>query len=154
VFDTWGYYELKHDGNTHLVDSAQYATNRPFLVPVIALDPVTNLLEKVLAAVGAYKPSRDVIDQRIIKSVRERTGSSHVSTTGPWPDLATNAPEPPLDSDHDGMPDPWEIAHGLDPNNFRDGAAFSANGYTHVENYINELAGDPVPRTAQSTAVP
>jgi hypothetical protein len=43
------------------------------------------------------------------------------------------------------QPVAWEIAHGLDPNNARDGAAFAADGYTHVENYLNELAGDPVP---------
>jgi hypothetical protein len=43
------------------------------------------------------------------------------------------------------MPDAWEIAHGLDPDNASDGAVFAANGYTNVENYLNELAGDPVP---------
>jgi pectate lyase len=44
----------------------------------------------------------------------------------------------------DGMPDAWEKAHGLDPNNASDGAAVAENGYTNVENYLNELAGDPV----------
>jgi len=38
---------------------------------------------------------------------------------------------------------------GLDaissPNDARDGAAFATNGYTNVENYLNELAGDPIP---------
>ena len=42
------------------------------------------------------------------------------------------------------MPDAWERAHGLDPHNARDGAAIAANGYTNVENYLNELAGDPI----------
>ena len=42
-------------------------------------------------------------------------------------------------------PDPWEIAHDLDPHNATDGAAVAANGYTNVENYLNELAGDPIP---------
>jgi len=43
------------------------------------------------------------------------------------------------------MPDDWEKAHGLDPNNARDGAVVAANGYTNVENYLNELAGDSIP---------
>ena len=43
------------------------------------------------------------------------------------------------------MPDAWEKAHGLDPNDARDGAAVAANGYTNVENYLNELAGDIIP---------
>jgi hypothetical protein len=41
------------------------------------------------------------------------------------------------------MPDAWERARGLDPHNARDGAAIASNGYSHVENYLNHLAGDP-----------
>jgi hypothetical protein len=143
--NTWDYYEFKHDGSTHLVDPAQYSAARPFPAPPIRLDPVSKLLPKVLVTVGASRPARDPIDQRIIRSVRDRTGTSHVSPDGPWPDLATGAPQPPADSDHDGMPNTWEKAHGLDPNNPQDGAAKAANGYTNVENYLNELAGDRVP---------
>ena len=43
------------------------------------------------------------------------------------------------------MPDAWETAHGLDPRDPGDGAASAANGYTQVENYLNELAGDCIP---------
>jgi hypothetical protein len=143
--NTWDYYELNHDGDTHLVDQAQYDAKKPFPAPPVSLDPVSTLLDKVLAGVGAAKPSRDAIDLRIVKSVRDQTGSSRISTTGPWPDLATGAPAPPTDSDHDGMPDAWEIAHSLDPKNPRDGAVIAKNGYTNVENYLNQLAGDPVP---------
>jgi len=143
--NTWDYYEFKHDGNTHVVDQAQYDAVKPFPAPPVALDPVSNLLDRVLASVGAYKPSRDAIDLRIVKSVRDKTATSRVSTTGPWPDLAAGASPPPVDSDHDGMPDAWEKARGLDPNNPRDGAAIAGNGYTNVEDYLNELAGDPIP---------
>ncbi len=82
---------------------------------------------------------------RIVTSVRDRTGTYRVSLNGPWPDLATGAPAPPRDADDDGMPDAWEHARGLDPHDPTDGAAVSGNGYTHVENYLNELAGDPIP---------
>jgi hypothetical protein len=34
---------------------------------------------------------------------------------------------------------------GLNPNDVRDGTALAANGYTNVENYLNKLAGDPIP---------
>ena len=105
------------------------------------MDPVSKLTDKVLATVGASKPSRDAVDLRIVGSVRDKTGYP-VNTSGPWPDLATGAPAAPPDSDHDGMPDAWETAHGLNPSDPADGAATATNGYTHVENYLNELAGD------------
>ena len=143
--NTWDYYEFERDGRTHVADQAQYGADKPFPVPPVRLDPVPDLLARMLLTVGASKPSRDAIDQRIVKSVIDRTGTSRVGTTGPWPDLAAGAPEPPADTDRDGMPDAWERAHGLDPNNGGDGAALAPNGYTHVENYLNALAGDPVP---------
>ena len=142
--NTWDYYEFKHDGSTHLVDQAQYDNGKPFAVPPVRLDAVSNLLDKVLATAGAHRPSRDSVDERIVKSVRDNTGTSRLKTTGPWPIVATTVAPPP-DSDHDGMPDAWEKAHGLDPKDARDGAAFAPNGYTNVENYLNELAGDRIP---------
>lgn len=44
------------------------------------------------------------------------------------------------------MPDTWEKEHGLDPNDASDGSivSLSADDYTNVEMYLNELAGDPV----------
>jgi pectate lyase len=143
--NSWDHYELEQDGSTHLVNQAQYEAARPFDAPPIALDPTSSLIDRVLPAVGACKPSRDPVDQRIVKSVSDGTGTSRVDTTGPWPDLAAGAPPPPADSDHDGMPDAWERARGLAPDDARDGAAVAANGYTNVENYLNELAGDPIP---------
>ena len=51
------------------------------------------------------------------------------------------APEPPLgNSDGDGMPDAWEIAHGLNPQNPADGAALGAGGISNLETYLNERA--------------
>ena len=141
--NTWDHYEFKRDGSTHLVDQAQYDNGKAFVAPPITLDAVSNLLEKVLAAAGAYKPARDSVDKRMVNSVRDKTGTSRVKGLGPWPEVANAATVP--DSDHDGMPDAWEKVHGLNPNDALDGVAIAANGYTNVENYLNELAGDPIP---------
>ena len=49
-------------------------------------------------------------------------------------------PAPP-DTDHDGMPDDWEKAHGLNPNDPSDRNAMSrGDGYTNLEKYLNSLA--------------
>jgi len=45
-----------------------------------------------------------------------------------------------VDSDADGMPDGYEEAMGLNPRDAADGATYAANGYTHLENYLNALA--------------
>ncbi len=49
--------------------------------------------------------------------------------------LNSNRFPPPADSDHDGMPDKWEKANGLNPKNPKDGNAISKDGYTNLENY-------------------
>jgi pectate lyase len=58
-----------------------------------------------------------------------------------------NSTEPPTDSDDDGMPDDWELAHCLDPcdpgdaNGDRNG-----DGYTNIEEYINWIPlREPMP---------
>jgi hypothetical protein len=43
------------------------------------------------------------------------------------------------DADNDGLPDYYEIANGLNPNDPSDAMKIAANGYTNLENWINEL---------------
>lgn len=110
--------------------------------------------ENVLNNAGATVPSRDYFDTRYVKEVSEGTYTygnkgiieSQTETEG-YPDNTTfTGGEAPVDTDHDGMPDEWEVEHGLDPDNYYDACQvyLSDNGYTNVELYINELAGDPV----------
>jgi hypothetical protein len=49
------------------------------------------------------------------------------------------------DTDRDGMPDHWERAHGLDPFTHNPNGDFDADGYTDLEEYLNELAAVPAP---------
>ena len=45
----------------------------------------------------------------------------------------------PTDTDHDGLPDAWEMAHQLNPGNPADAAKPDATGYTNIEIYANRL---------------
>ncbi|PHN02442.1 T9SS type A sorting domain-containing protein [Flavilitoribacter nigricans] len=52
-------------------------------------------------------------------------------------DVYETSVEAPIDTDHDGIPDEWEIARGLDPMDYNDGRTITANGYSNLENYLN-----------------
>jgi hypothetical protein len=47
----------------------------------------------------------------------------------------------PTDSDGDGLPDYWETAMGLDPNNPNDSTNLTLAGYQQIEVYLNWLGG-------------
>jgi len=47
----------------------------------------------------------------------------------------------PVDTDDDGMADYWKMALGLNLTNGADALTAGAGGYTHLENYLNWLAG-------------
>ena len=142
-FYTLDFYDL--DGSLPPADPAVFRVATPFSVLPVSTEPTANVENTVLANAGANKPSRDSVDTRIVNDVRSRTGNiANIGIGGPWPDLATGASPPPTDSDHDGMPNTWELSHGLNPNDSSDGSSFASNGYTNLENYLNELAGDPI----------
>ena len=49
--------------------------------------------------------------------------------------------EPRVDTDGDGMPDDWEIANGLNPNDPSDANGdCTGDGYTNIEKYINGIS--------------
>lgn len=50
------------------------------------------------------------------------------------------------DTDNDGMPDEWELARGLNPNDPSDTKGdYCGQGYTNIEYYINDLTVDSFP---------
>jgi hypothetical protein len=123
----------------------------------VVTTPAAVAYRDVLARAGATLPRRDAIDRRIVDEVRTGTFSHRGSKGGlpgiidsqrdlgpnPWPEYRTY--DVPDDSDHDGLPDVWERRHGLNPNSaphdFTDANADpDGNGYTNLEDYLNELA--------------
>lgn len=103
--------------------------------------------ELVLAGAGASH-ARDSVDARIVQEVRNGTatyGNGVIDSqqeVGGYPRLK---PLPvPRDTDRDGMPDAWEICHGLDPNTASDRNAMNLSGtfYTNLEVYLNSLVAD------------
>ena len=106
----------------------------------------TAAFDTVLTDAGASFPRRDSVDRRIAREVRTRTTSGTGSANKPgiidspaavggWPDYATCTG--PADTDQDGMPDEWELENGLNPNDPSDRNQFTAEGYTQLEQYLN-----------------
>ena len=138
---------------------ATVRSDEPFFENYITLESAEDAYETVLAKAGANYPKLDYIDSRYIKEASTGTytykGSKQgllgiidsQEDVGGYPTSSNfTGGEAPADSDHDGMPDSWETEHGLNPDNAADGSiiSLSAEGYTNVEMYLNELMGDPL----------
>jgi pectate lyase len=105
-------------------------------------DPQQNYKD-VLDFAGATRPSRDAADARIVAEVQTCSGSiiDDPYARGGWPELFSDPA--PADNDRDGMADAWETARGLDPAIAADrNGDDDGDGYTNLEEYLNELAGD------------
>ena len=118
----------------------------PIQVVSIPEQSASAAFEQVLALAGASH-RRDAIDRRIIEEVRSGTATfgkdkegiiDSQQQLGGWPELKTE--ESPTDQDQDGMPDAWELAHQLNPEDADDAAAFTLDAhYTNIEMYLISL---------------
>lgn len=109
--------------------------------PHVTILKAAEAKERVLQEAGAIFPSRDAVDTRIVEDVLRGTGSiiDSPEEVGGYPPIAMGAPL--LDSDHDGMPDDWELAVGLDPNDASDSSGdLDDDGYTNIEEYLHHLS--------------
>lgn len=115
----------------------------------ITIHATATAYDLVLKHAGSAIPKRDGIDERVIENVMNNTGPrtefdgtnalvDHPDQVGGWPQLSAGTPQP--DADHDGMPDAWETANGLDANDTSDSSTDQdGDGYTNVEEYLNSL---------------
>ncbi|MDR3651799.1 MAG: polysaccharide lyase [Paludibacter sp.] len=138
--------------------------DKPFVMPYVTLMSAKEAYKFVLKNVGANFPKRDAVDSRIIKTVitgkaiyvenaplyvpkyvkRRLPVDSYkkgiitdIRQVGGLPEYKG---EPYVDTDKDGMPDAWEIANGLNPNDPSDAVKdCNGDGYTNIEKYINGI---------------
>lgn len=148
------------NGQVYYAGNATYV-NTPFAVNGVGPAETAGVaLARVLDYGGANWQTRNPIDQRIINSVKTGTGAVILDlTTGvqatEWatvmaqrPDAGGNAPftrAADWDTDRDGMPNSWEAMHGLDSDVASNNGDFDTDGYTNLEEYLNELSEWPAP---------
>ena len=125
-----------------------------FSVPYpVETESAHQALNSVLKKAGAFP--RDTLDRRIIRETKngEATFTGRYNTDGKYgygiidkPENTEGYPEyktynVPADSDHDGIPDAWETANGLNPNDPADGAktTLTRGTYTNLEVYLYDL---------------
>ena len=160
---TWGMYnQIDASGNDGLYTSVTKDTIRlsaPIDYILTTTHTAEDAYEKVLAWAGASL-HRDTHDELIINDTRNGlatyTGAGNHKgiidsqndnkpadadeNWSAWPTL--NSLPAPADSDGDGMPDGWETAHGLNPNDANDGTLRGDDGYTNLEYYLNSIVAD------------
>jgi pectate lyase len=104
-------------------------------MPPVATHSSDSAYEVVLREAGAWP--RDSMNRRTVNEVRTGTGSYGNYQA---PQVLTGPPAP-ADADMDGMPDFWEDGVGLDKNSAADNTGdLDGDGYTNIEEYINDLA--------------
>ncbi len=140
-YRTWagGYVDLP---------TKKYPTRKsPVPVTSVTTHVAEEAYDLVLAHAGCLP--HDEITRRTVYEVRTRTGSwGRHDPPGDWRKRLAGGTAP-KDTDRDGMPDAWETAHKLNPNDPKNAAkivptgaskADRHKGYTYIEFYINELA--------------
>ena len=135
-------------------------------------DAADDAYERVLDYVGANWWTRDAVidtpDERIIDETRNGNGQIVAWADDPWDNDPTegqewrnllNTPQANRVANWDtepdtagygygvgdGMPTLWEVQHGLDPNARDDDGDFDSDGYTNLEEYLNDVAAWPAP---------
>jgi pectate lyase len=118
--------------------------NTPFEGWPVNQQTAPDAFESVLAKAGATLPRRDAVDKRVTEMVRSgkviapKGIVADPNQVGGYPNYSFAPDSVPVDTDGDGMPDAWEKANGLNPNDASDGPADpDKDGYTNVEEFLN-----------------
>ncbi|MDE6377118.1 MAG: hypothetical protein K2K72_00060, partial [Duncaniella sp.] len=156
---TWsGWDDLAKTSEQQEAIKKQMKLDKPIEFEYTTTHESTTLNKVVPLYVGASL-HRDKLDESIISDFNNNkaasgTGSGnrsgHINNQDDvkaalgfdYPELKAGTAK--TDTDGDGIPDEWETANKLNPNDATDGAKDSGNGYTNLELYMNSLVQDIV----------
>lgn len=152
ALDNWHDNNLDGNLNGYEIPRSEYSggpdfQSAPFAYPEVPVWPATSLVDSLLPTVGASLPYRDLADFYVIGEVRSlglegeiisNESTLPIGAPSSWKLWAGSVRS---DSDGDGMPDTWEEANGTNKT-VNDAMVLAANGYVHIENYINSITAD------------
>lgn len=158
--DTFNFYgnEVTHYMNAYGKACVRIKLDKENPKGTVTTHTAANAFEKVLAYAGASL-CRDEVDTRFMTETRNGTATYSGSVTKKKgridlvsdvngyteSNFGTGSRAANYDTDGDGMPDEWETAHGLNPSDNTDGAAYTLDErgwYTNVEVFMNSLVED------------
>jgi hypothetical protein len=133
----------EYSGSTPITDFTTWdnSTTRPQAHPVIlGMKSAKDALAWIIDSVGPSLPARDDVDKYIIDEVKTFGGGTTggITSERTLPHGGTGVlygGYKPTDTDGDAIPDAWELANGMNPNDATDAAKIAANGYANIENY-------------------
>ena len=131
---------------------APVTVSQPFFEHYVETQSAEEAYSNVLNDVGCNLPMLDEHDQRVLRETRDGTTTFVGSRSGlpglpdaqqdvgGWEEYPEAHRPSDWDADDDGMPNDWEVARGLDPENADDGSQdANGDGYTNLEEYLNNL---------------
>lgn len=149
-------------------------------VPIESGDVTTHTAQKAYEKVLAYGGAslyRDAADARYVEEATNGTttyNASHAKVAGiidvvndpssdaqnaktaSFPELTSESRAAGYDSDKDGIPDAWEIANGLNPNDAGDAQLKTLDTekgwYTNLEVYLNSIV-EPIVKAQNADAI-
>ena len=150
--------KVTYKKNSAGTDCVRIRLDEPAPTGEVTTHTAATAFDKVLTYSGASL-SPDDVDTRYFSEARNGTATYTGSVTGKKgridlvsdvngyteANFGTGSREADFDTDQDGIPDAWETANGLDPNNPTDAVTITldpAGFYTNIEVYANALVQD------------
>jgi len=142
--------------NNAIVDYETFV-DEPFFESHVETQSAKAAYKNVISDVGANQPKLDQHDKRIINETLKGTYKYKGRTSGllgmidteldagGFPNYKSETRDKDWDTDHDGLPNWWEEAHGLNPNSSNGDFSDSnkdtdKDGFTQLEDYLNWMA--------------
>lgn len=146
---------VKHVANSNGDMCVRIKMDEPAPTGDITTHAADNTYNKVLEYCGASL-YRDNVDARYVEEVKTGTATYKGSVTKKWglidlvsdvngyteENFGTGKHPENFDTDNDGIPDEWEVANGLNPNDASDATKTTIDTkgwYTNIEVYANSL---------------